>query len=72
MSAMKNLLLAVTYSTNYSSPTTSLVLTDSFEKLPDQIMYPYTKPYDLQKHSEVSCELSVSTKEAVGLLYDGV
>nr|CAD7264506.1 unnamed protein product [Timema shepardi] len=35
----------------------TLVLTDSsqltaksFEKLPDQIIYPYTKPYDLQKH----------------------
>nr|CAD7405230.1 unnamed protein product [Timema cristinae] len=35
----------------------SLVLTDSsqltvdsFEKLPDQIMYPYAEPYDLQKH----------------------
>nr|CAD7592167.1 unnamed protein product [Timema genevievae] len=37
---------------------TSLVLTDSsqlttdgFEKLPDQIMYPYAEPYDLQKHA---------------------
>nr|CAD7195767.1 unnamed protein product [Timema douglasi] len=36
---------------------TSLVLTnssqltaDSFEKLPDQIMYLYAKPYDLRKH----------------------
>nr|CAD7259982.1 unnamed protein product [Timema shepardi] len=36
---------------------TSLVLTDSsqlrddgFEKLPDQIMYPYAEPYDLQTH----------------------
>nr|CAD7257476.1 unnamed protein product [Timema shepardi] len=35
----------------------SLVLTDSsqltadgFEKLPDQIMYPYAEPYELQKH----------------------
>nr|CAD7261691.1 unnamed protein product [Timema shepardi] len=35
----------------------SLVLTDSsqltdksFEKLPDQIMYPYAEPYDQQKH----------------------
>nr|CAD7260771.1 unnamed protein product [Timema shepardi] len=35
----------------------SLVLSDSsqltddgFEKLPDQIMYPYAEPYDLQKH----------------------
>nr|CAD7258712.1 unnamed protein product [Timema shepardi] len=41
----------------YSSPMASLVLTDSsqltaksFEKLPDQIMYPYAEPYDLQKH----------------------
>nr|CAD7259436.1 unnamed protein product [Timema shepardi] len=30
----------------------SLVLTDSFEKLSDQIMYPYAEPYDLQKHPE--------------------
>nr|CAD7198137.1 unnamed protein product [Timema douglasi] len=42
----------------YSSPMASLVLTDSsqqtvdsFEKLPDQIMYPYAEPYDLQKHA---------------------
>nr|CAD7444248.1 unnamed protein product [Timema bartmani] len=41
----------------YSSPMASLVLSDSsqlraddFEKLPDQIMYPYAEPYDLQKH----------------------
>nr|CAD7573814.1 unnamed protein product [Timema californicum] len=33
-----------------SSPMTYLVLTDSFEKLPDQVMYPYAKPNDLQKH----------------------
>nr|CAD7431971.1 unnamed protein product [Timema monikensis] len=39
---------------NHNSPMTSLVLTDSsqlradgFEKLPDQIMYPYAKLYDL-------------------------
>nr|CAD7423350.1 unnamed protein product [Timema monikensis] len=39
------------------SPMTSLVLTDSsqlrddgFEILPDQIMYFYAKPYDLQEH----------------------
>nr|CAD7568004.1 unnamed protein product [Timema californicum] len=43
----------------YSSPMASLVLSDSsqltddgFEKLPDQIMYPYAEPYDLQKHME--------------------
>nr|CAD7419888.1 unnamed protein product [Timema poppensis] len=42
---------------SYTSPMASLVLTDSsqltsdgFEKLPDQIMYPYAKPDDLQKH----------------------
>nr|CAD7567790.1 unnamed protein product [Timema californicum] len=42
----------------YSSPMASLVLTDSsqltdksFEKLPDQITYPYAEPYDLQKHT---------------------
>ncbi|CAG2054004.1 unnamed protein product [Timema podura] len=41
----------------YSIPMTYLVLTDNsqltadgFEKLPDQIMYLYAKPYDLQKH----------------------
>nr|CAD7413019.1 unnamed protein product [Timema poppensis] len=40
----------------HSSPMTCLVLTDSsqlradsFEKLPDQIMYPYAEPHDLQK-----------------------
>nr|CAD7266832.1 unnamed protein product [Timema shepardi] len=31
----------------------SLVLTDSFEKLPEQIMYPYAEPYDLQKHVKI-------------------
>nr|CAD7204512.1 unnamed protein product [Timema douglasi] len=43
-------------------PMTSLVLTDisqlrddGFEKLPDQIMYPYGEPYDLQKHVFSSC-----------------
>nr|CAD7400519.1 unnamed protein product [Timema poppensis] len=42
---------------HYSSPMTSLVLTDrsqlradGFEKLPDQVMYTYVEPYDLQKH----------------------
>nr|CAD7414840.1 unnamed protein product [Timema poppensis] len=41
----------------HNSPMTSLVLTDSsqltadgFEKLPDQIIYPYAEPYDQQKH----------------------
>nr|CAD7197552.1 unnamed protein product [Timema douglasi] len=34
----------------YSSPMASLVLTESFEKLPDQIMYPCAEPYDPQKH----------------------
>nr|CAD7402752.1 unnamed protein product [Timema poppensis] len=34
----------------YSSPMASLVLTDRFEKLPDQIMYPYAEPYALQTH----------------------
>nr|CAD7264944.1 unnamed protein product [Timema shepardi] len=45
------------YRRMYSSPMASLVLTDSsqltaksFEKLPDQVMYPYAEPYDLQKH----------------------
>nr|CAD7204708.1 unnamed protein product [Timema douglasi] len=42
----------------YSSPMASLVLTDSsrltadgFKKLPEQIVYPYAEPNDLQKHS---------------------
>nr|CAD7403343.1 unnamed protein product [Timema cristinae] len=42
-----------------SSPMASLVLTDSsqltvdsFKKLPDQIVYPYAEPDDLQKHDE--------------------
>nr|CAD7568655.1 unnamed protein product [Timema californicum] len=50
--------LQIRTSPNYCSPTASLVLTDSsqlttksFEKLPNQIMYPYAKPYDLKKHS---------------------
>nr|CAD7266176.1 unnamed protein product [Timema shepardi] len=51
-----------------SSPMASLVLIDSFEKLPDQILYPYVEPNDLQNHkSAVRCQ--VSTKEAMGLLY---
>nr|CAD7572130.1 unnamed protein product [Timema californicum] len=33
----------------YSSPIASLVLTDSFEMLLDQIIYPYAEPYDLKK-----------------------
>nr|CAD7570763.1 unnamed protein product [Timema californicum] len=47
---------------HYSSSMASLVLTDSsqltadgFEKLPDQLMYSYAKPYDLQKHVFSSC-----------------
>nr|CAD7405818.1 unnamed protein product [Timema cristinae] len=40
----------LTVQVTYSSPMSSLGLTDSFEKLPDQITYPYTEPYDLQKH----------------------
>nr|CAD7428252.1 unnamed protein product [Timema monikensis] len=36
------------------SPMASLVLTDSFEKLPDQIMYLYAGPYDLQKHRKTT------------------
>nr|CAD7397290.1 unnamed protein product [Timema poppensis] len=37
---------------NLSSPVDSLVLSDSFEKLPDQIVYPYADTNDLQKHHE--------------------
>nr|CAD7394090.1 unnamed protein product [Timema cristinae] len=43
-----------------SSPTASLVLTDSlkltaerFEKLSDQVMFPNAEPYDLQKHDKL-------------------
>nr|CAD7572975.1 unnamed protein product [Timema californicum] len=43
------------FKVSYSSPTTSLVLTESsqltvFEKLPDKVMYPYAEQYELQKH----------------------
>nr|CAD7421303.1 unnamed protein product [Timema poppensis] len=41
----------------YSSPVASLVLTDSSQLTPDS------------QYLAVSCELSVSTKEATGLLY---
>nr|CAD7256176.1 unnamed protein product [Timema shepardi] len=33
---------------DYNSPMASLVLTDGFEKVTDQIMYPYAEQYDLQ------------------------
>nr|CAD7603617.1 unnamed protein product [Timema genevievae] len=46
---------------------TSVVLTDSsqltsdgFEKLPDQIMYPYAEPYDLQKNMSLAVVTSDS------------
>nr|CAD7403406.1 unnamed protein product [Timema cristinae] len=41
-----------------NSPMTPLVLTDSSEKLPEQIMYPYAEPYDLQKH--ISLKINVN------------
>nr|CAD7407815.1 unnamed protein product [Timema poppensis] len=57
-SGIFNLETTLTEMSQYNSPMTSLVLTDSsqptadgFEKLPDQIMYPYAEPYDLQKHA---------------------
>nr|CAD7195833.1 unnamed protein product [Timema douglasi] len=37
-----------------TSPIASLVLAGSFEKLPDQITYPYAEPYDLQKHTSAT------------------
>nr|CAD7569799.1 unnamed protein product [Timema californicum] len=50
---------------------TSLVLTDSshlrahgFEKLPDQIMYPYAEPYDLQKHLSSESVEHIPTRTA--------
>nr|CAD7418258.1 unnamed protein product [Timema poppensis] len=39
----------------------------SFEKLPDQIMYPYAEPYDLQKHVFSSCDILES--DELGYLY---
>nr|CAD7571072.1 unnamed protein product [Timema californicum] len=56
--------------TDYNSPMATLVLTDSSQltvlKLPDQIMYHYVKPNDLQKHAFSSCHLTINTKEAMG------
>nr|CAD7257756.1 unnamed protein product [Timema shepardi] len=43
---------------NCDSPMASLGLTDSFEKLPDQIMYPYAEPYDLQRRVFSNCQKS--------------
>ncbi|CAG2061334.1 unnamed protein product [Timema podura] len=34
----------------------SQLTADGFEKLPDQIMYPYAEPNDLQKHVFSSCQ----------------
>nr|CAD7256631.1 unnamed protein product [Timema shepardi] len=45
-------------STLYSSPRASLVLTDSVEKLPDQVTYHYAKSNDLQKHNGLLLETS--------------
>nr|CAD7452625.1 unnamed protein product [Timema tahoe] len=57
---------------DYCIPMASLVLTDSsqltadgFEKLPDQIMYPYAEPYDLQK----TCEEDVLSQLIYGIRY---
>nr|CAD7393392.1 unnamed protein product [Timema cristinae] len=51
----------------YSSIMASLMLSDSsqltadgFENLPDQIIYPYVEPYDLQKHHQWAHELDVN------------
>nr|CAD7580862.1 unnamed protein product [Timema californicum] len=49
----------------YSSPVASLVLADSFEKLPDQITYLYAKPYDLQKHVFSSLDRSTFSGSVV-------
>nr|CAD7400117.1 unnamed protein product [Timema poppensis] len=51
----------------YTSPMASLVLTDSFEKLPDQIMGLYAEPYDLQKHvfSSYNLDKRGSTSESI-------
>nr|CAD7262257.1 unnamed protein product [Timema shepardi] len=50
------------YLSNYSSPMASLVLADSFEKLPDQIIYLYAEPYDLQKHKSAVSSQSAPKK----------
>nr|CAD7588419.1 unnamed protein product [Timema genevievae] len=59
----------------------SLVLTDSsqltadgFEKLPDQIMYPYAEPYDLQKHvfsSYSQCQQYGEVNQLGGVFVNG-
>nr|CAD7568696.1 unnamed protein product [Timema californicum] len=43
-------MIATQVTSSYSSPMASLVLIDSFEKLPDQMTYPYAELDDLQKH----------------------
>nr|CAD7577593.1 unnamed protein product [Timema californicum] len=60
----------------YSSPMASLVLTDSsqltsdsFKKLPDQIMYPYAEPDDLQKHVFSSCQKSAQTRSQWNIVF---
>nr|CAD7416711.1 unnamed protein product [Timema poppensis] len=45
----------------------SQLTTDGFEKLPDQIMYLYTEPYDLQKHVFSSCASLVQSRFPLGL-----
>nr|CAD7443747.1 unnamed protein product [Timema bartmani] len=62
---------------SYSSPMASLVLTDSsqltadgFEKLPDQIMYPYAEPYDLQKNMCLAVVISDSQNLGIYLNVD--
>nr|CAD7577424.1 unnamed protein product [Timema californicum] len=52
----------------HSSPMASLVLTDSSDKLLDQIMYPYAEPYDLQKHLSdkvllIKIELNITSED---------
>nr|CAD7572593.1 unnamed protein product [Timema californicum] len=49
----------------YSSPIASLVLTDSFKMLPDQMMCPYAKPDDLQKHLDGTCDDWMRFKQAL-------
>nr|CAD7397905.1 unnamed protein product [Timema poppensis] len=53
---------------NYSSPMASLVLTDSFKKLPDQIMYPYAELNNLQKPSRNKSK-DVQAKERYATAY---
>nr|CAD7602941.1 unnamed protein product [Timema genevievae] len=63
--------------TFYTSVLAYVVLTDSsqltsdgFEKLPDQVMYPYAEPYDLQKNMSLAVVTSDSQNLGIYLTVD--